>query len=167
MVRWFPGSPPIYTTLAIGSVLPLLRSATGQVFLAYLSESETHRALERALTSDHAVIPVDIEEVRTRVKAAQCAMGDMTASLGLRAIAAPVFDLQGRLTMVATALATQAFAVEEDEAVAARLLAACKLATGLWRALACVDGWFDVLARSAAWAGDCLRRLYPECGRDH
>ena len=138
LVRWFPGNPPIYTTLAIGSVLPLLRSATGQVFLAYLSESQTSQVLERALASDHAVMPVDIETVRSRVKAAQCAMGDITASLGLRAIAAPVFDLQGRLTMVATALATPAFAVEEDEAVAARLLAACRLATqacgGTWPA---------------------------------
>ena len=54
------------------------------------------------------------------------------------AIAAPVFDLQGRLSMVATALATPAFAVEEDEAVATRLLAACRLATqacgGVWPA---------------------------------
>ena len=38
--------------------------------------------------------------------------------------------------MVAAALASDAFAVEEDEAVAARLLAACRLATesagGVW-----------------------------------
>src|SRR5829696_5735542 len=33
VVRWYPGNPPVITSLAIGSVMPLLRSATGRVFL--------------------------------------------------------------------------------------------------------------------------------------
>jgi hypothetical protein len=47
-----------------------------------------------------------------------------------------VFNLQGSLALVASAIATSAFAVEEDEAVAQRLLAACRMATeaagGVW-----------------------------------
>jgi len=129
MVRWFPGTPAVYTTIAVGSVLPLLHSSTGLVFLAFLTEGETAAALARERATDHASVEVNVAEVRTRVRSRLMASGAGAFSSGLRAMAAPVFNMQGRLAMVATTLATQAFAVEEDEAVATRLLAACRAAT--------------------------------------
>lgn len=136
MVRWFPGTPPIYTTIAVGSVLPLLHSATGQVFLAFLNPHESEAALARETASDHVTASQSVAELRTAVRAQLCAIGNGAMAAGLRAMAAPVFNLQGRLAMVATTLATAAFAVEEDDAVLARLLAACRQATeaagGVW-----------------------------------
>ena len=136
VVRWFPGQPALHTSIAIGSILPLLHSAAGHVFLAYLAEGETAEMVRRERGEDHTVLQQDLAGLRGRVRGQLHATGTSLLSPGLRQIAAPVFNLQGRLSMVAAALASDAFAVEEDEAVAARLLAACRLATesagGVW-----------------------------------
>lgn len=136
VVRWYPGSPPVHSSLALGSVLPLLHSATGHVFLSFLAEAETASVLARERGADHAVLTIDVGAIRTTVRnRLLCDSAPMMLS-GLRAMAAPVFNLQGRLALVVSAIATPAFALEEDEAVAARLLAACQTATvaagGVW-----------------------------------
>jgi DNA-binding IclR family transcriptional regulator len=136
VVRWFPGRPALHTSIGIGSVLPLLHSAAGQVFLAYLAEGETQAALAREREQDHTVLRQDLGALRGRVRSQRHAVGGAALTPGLRQLAAPVFNLQGRLSMVAQALASDAFALEEDEAVLARLLAACQAATeqagGVW-----------------------------------
>ncbi len=136
VVRWFPGRPALHGSIGIGSILPLLHSAAGHVFLAYLGETETADAVAQARSEDHTVLRLDLADLRARVRAHRHAVGLPSVSPGLRQIAAPVFNLQGRLSMVAATLASDAFAPEEDEAVTARLLAACRLATesagGVW-----------------------------------
>src|SRR3954449_9203191 len=54
---------------------------------------------------------------------------DNTLIPGLRAAAAPVFDLQGRLAVVATAMATPAFDPKGDARAVAALHAACREVT--------------------------------------
>jgi DNA-binding IclR family transcriptional regulator len=136
VVRWFPGRPALHGSIGIGSILPLLHSAAGQVFLAYLPEAEQSDAVAAAQGEDHTVLRHDLAALCLAVRARRLATGVPSLSPGLRQIAAPVFNLQGRLSMVATTLASDAFAPEEDEAVATRLLAACRLATesagGVW-----------------------------------
>jgi DNA-binding IclR family transcriptional regulator len=136
VVRWFPGTPPVYTTVALGSTLPLLHSASGHVFLAFLPERLTKAVLSHELAHDHAVLTMDVPTIRAAVQARLLSDAAPTMLPGLRAMAAPVFDLQGNLALVATAIATTAFDVEEDDAVAQRLQAACQAATeavgGVW-----------------------------------
>ncbi|MFT8242942.1 IclR family transcriptional regulator [Roseomonas sp. BN140053] len=125
VVRWFPGNPPVITSLAIGSVLPLLRSATGRVFLAFGDRAATDAQAEREARRDRASLPASAQALRDAVWAAGSATIDSTLIPGLRAVAAPVFDLQGRLSLVATALATPAFDPSGDPAATAALHAAC------------------------------------------
>lgn len=136
VVRWFPGTPPVYTTVTLGSTLPLLHSASGHVFLAFLPEQLTKAVLSQERENDHAVLPMDVPSIRAGVQARLLSDAAPTMLSGMRAMAAPVFDLQGNLALVATAIATTAFDVEEDEAVAQRLQAACRAATeavgGVW-----------------------------------
>ncbi len=136
VVRWNAGTPPIYSSLALGSVLPLLHSAAGHVFLAFLTEVQTHDALAREMATDHATMPFDLVALRAHVRRFMLSDAAPMMLPGLRAIASPVFNLQGGLALVASCIATQAFDVEEDEAVATRLHAACKAATeavgGAW-----------------------------------
>ena len=47
IVRWYAGRPPVITTLSLGSILPLTRSATGRVFLAYLDDAALALALRQ------------------------------------------------------------------------------------------------------------------------
>jgi DNA-binding IclR family transcriptional regulator len=136
VVRWFPGSPPVQGAIPLGTVLSLRHSAAGRVFLAFLHADETGAALERERHADHSVLHVDLPAICAGVRTSLLGTGEPMLMPGLRSLAAPVFDLQGRLALVASCLATQAFAMEEDEAVATRLLAACRLATqaggGTW-----------------------------------
>lgn len=124
IVRWFPGTPPIYTTLAIGSRLSLTQSATGRVFLAFLNETYVSDVLQSELARERTTGPVDIDAMRQQVRRDLVAGVDGTIIPGLRAFAVPVFNMQGQLVLAVSAIASQSFAVEEDAAVRERLLAA-------------------------------------------
>jgi DNA-binding IclR family transcriptional regulator len=133
-VRWFPGRPAVITTLGVGSVMPLLFSATGRVFMAFLAPQELEGPLAAARTE--AATPIDIAPVQRAVRQSLLAESSDAVFVGLRTMAAPIFDLQGRLSMVATTIATAAFPRERDAEVAERLRAACRAATieaaGVW-----------------------------------
>ena len=92
--------------LRLGAVLPLLRSALGRLFLAYLPEAMTQSALEREL-KQMAAGPVLAEGLPKSREAVQ-AMGAAVRSAGLAvvrgglladhtAISAPVLDHTGRI----------------------------------------------------------------------
>ena len=140
VVRWFPGNPPVITSLAIGSVMPLLRSATGRVFFAFGDRAVMDAEAQRARETDRADAPVDLDALRRAVRAAGGAQVDGTLIPGLRAAAAPVFDLQGRLAMVASAIATPAFDPGRDADDVATLHVTCREVTeaigGRWPASA-------------------------------
>jgi DNA-binding IclR family transcriptional regulator len=135
-VRWFPGRPALVTNFAVGSVMPLLLSATGRVFLSFLTAHELEGPLATA-AADVATVP-DLEPMRRAVRSSLIAEGDDAAFAGLRSVAAPIFDLQGRAAVVATAIAPGGLARDRDAHVADRLRAACRTATteagGVWPA---------------------------------
>jgi DNA-binding IclR family transcriptional regulator len=106
------------------------------VFLAFLSAAELAAPLAAA-RADSVPMP-DLETIRRTVRARLLAESEDTMFFGLRAMAAPIFDLQGRAALVATAIAGAGFPREADEAVTQRLHAACREATieagGIWPA---------------------------------
>jgi DNA-binding IclR family transcriptional regulator len=124
----------VVTSVGVGSVMPLLFSATGRVFLSYLSPQELSGPLAAAM-AEPIVVP-DLDTIRRDVRASMTAMVDQHVFPGLRAVAAPIFDLQGRASMVATAIASPAAPHENDMMVTRSLLAACREATeeagGTW-----------------------------------
>nr|WP_087573737.1 IclR family transcriptional regulator [Sphingomonas sp. CDS-1] len=126
IVRWFPGSPPVMAAISIGSSLPLLRSATGQVFYAFGERVEMDRQARLLETSDPASIPSDLASFRESILKAGYASNSGHFIPGLRAIAAPVRDLQGNLVMVAALLADGGFPLSGDVAAAEALVDACQ-----------------------------------------
>lgn len=104
IIRWALGHPPVMTSFQIGSVLPLASSATGLVFLAFAPHVATDALLERELAVS-ALDRAEVEALRETVRAAGFAQADGTMIPGLRATAFPIFDLQGRAILTATALA--------------------------------------------------------------
>lgn len=125
VVRWFSGSPPVITSLSIGSVLPLLGSAAGLTFFGFGERAYMNVEARRALGSQPSKT-VDLEALALDVRTRGGARVDNSLIPGLRAVAAPVFDLQGRLALVATAIASPAMDSARDEAVASALKAACR-----------------------------------------
>jgi DNA-binding IclR family transcriptional regulator len=124
VVRWLPGRPALLTTLGLGSVLPVLGSATGRVFLAFGDAEEIRAMAER----EAAERGRDAGQEAAAVRAEGIARADSSLIPGLRAAAAPVFDAQGRLALVMTAIASAAAPPGQDAAVEAALRAAADAA---------------------------------------
>jgi len=108
IVRVYNGRPALHTTLHVGAILPLVASATGRVFLAYVPPSETIALVESELQTTPEKAAATLEEIRRTTAAERMAEEHGTVIVGLQATAFPIFDLQGRAILVATALTSQA-----------------------------------------------------------
>jgi DNA-binding IclR family transcriptional regulator len=106
IVRWHVGRPPITTSLAVGSLLSLVFSATGQVFLAFRPKHETAGLVEEALGASPDITHAAVEGIRNRVRAQGYAEVGGTVIPGLHARAYPIFDIQGEAALVATVVST-------------------------------------------------------------
>ncbi len=101
---------PVTVNVRAGSVMSLLWSATGRVFLGLLNESRVRLMAEEELASATPywrglLPPVDpIASVQKEIQALHCAVVRDTYQPGISAVAAPVYDFNGRVCAVITAL---------------------------------------------------------------
>jgi len=132
ILRWLEASHPVTVNVRAGSVMPLLASATGQVFAAFGSPSLVNPVLERELKNEArrggAVSRGDagrlIDEVRRR------GLGRVTGQMlaGVHALSAPAFDHHGQLAVALTALGPAGgFDDREDGALAKAVLEAARM----------------------------------------
>lgn len=129
IVRWHVGRVPVITSLAVGSVLPLLRSATGHAFLSFMSDEEIAGAVEQEDASGQSGAAINAAAIRRQVRDTMSASVDELLIPGLRATAVPILDIQGRAALVVTMIATSAFAREQDLAIVGKLQSVCKSLT--------------------------------------
>lgn len=99
IIRIRQANLPILTNLRLGRTLPLMGSASGRIFLAYLPDALTRPVLAEETGADGsgAIASRDVEGIIAEIKSAGFAAIDGSVVPGLRAIAAPIFDLQGEL----------------------------------------------------------------------
>lgn len=111
VVRWEEARRPVTVNLRTGGVLPLLSSATGRIFAAYLPEEQTRalvaRELAAAARNPHTTGPRNRSEVAAllagiRRRGMSRVDGDLIP--GVAALSAPVFDHSRRLALALTAL---------------------------------------------------------------
>lgn len=103
IVRWLRGGGIGVTSLGLGTIFPLLSSATGQVFLAHLPARNTAAQLKRELGTEDAALPAAearIEAIKAGVRKAGYAWLKGHFLENVRGAAAPVFDSQGELVAV-------------------------------------------------------------------
>lgn len=87
--------------ITIGSILPVLRSASGRVFLAYLAPTMTKAIVARELKaaqragSSQALPVLDVDKLVDRVRKYRTGWTKDDLVIGLNALAAPIFDHQG------------------------------------------------------------------------
>jgi DNA-binding IclR family transcriptional regulator len=102
----FDGSRPLPMSLQIGYVLPVISTATGRIFLSYLSrkttasivEAESAESASRGRNYDEAVLEKIIAETRSR----GVARTDGLLNIGFTALSAPVFAHDGALAAAIT-----------------------------------------------------------------
>lgn len=118
VVRWARAQEQLVTSLALGSILPVTRSATGHVFAAFLPEALTAGFIEKERGDD------EFRQLVLNVR--QCGVSSVDSSVipGLCALAAPVLDAQGDAAAVITLLSSSQTLLTDSEAEE-RLLEAC------------------------------------------
>ncbi len=110
VVRFEEPGLPVTVNVRVGSVMSLLWSATGRVFLALLDGSRVRALADEEL----AAAPADLRAQLHRadpigrlcedVLAARCAVVRDTYQRGISAVAAPLYDHAGHVCAVITAL---------------------------------------------------------------
>jgi DNA-binding IclR family transcriptional regulator len=129
IVRWHAGRVPVTTSLTVGSVLPFLGSATGHVFLSFMTPDEAAGALEDDAETAERGSAIDVAAIRKQVRETMSASVDELLIPGLRATAVPILDIQGRAALVVTVMATPAFDRRKDKAVVDALRQVCRQLT--------------------------------------
>jgi DNA-binding IclR family transcriptional regulator len=125
IVRWHMGRPPIVTSLALGSVLSLVNSATGQIFLAYRPDQETDGLVQLESERNDSISPAIVEATKARVRKEGKAHVGGTLIPGLDAKAYPIFDLQGNAVLAATLISLSGRAEQQSCQAARKLRAVC------------------------------------------
>jgi DNA-binding IclR family transcriptional regulator len=132
VVRWERTTSFTATTLGLGSTLPLLTSASGRVFLAFLPRRLLEERLKmelrnarkiRASWPDLEPTPESVQALIAQVRRQRFAFVDGRLIPGLKAIAAPVTNWQGEIEVAVTLVGTDDAAVD-PKGDAARQLAA-------------------------------------------
>lgn len=107
VVRWERSSPPLVTALGVGTLLPLLTSATGLALLAWSPERLAGERLSKKEQKRAATLCAGIRK-------AGLAEARQSFIPGLYALAAPVLDLQGRAEAVVTLVSIDKALLAED-----------------------------------------------------
>ncbi|HEV7372160.1 IclR family transcriptional regulator domain-containing protein, partial [Arenibaculum sp.] len=124
IVRWQRSSRSVVTSLALGSVLPVLNSATGHVFIAFLPRLLTRARIEeeraRAAEEGRPVPMEEIEALIREVRRRRLARVEGNLIPGLRAVSAPILDHQGEAAAAVTVIGSQNGRPGEEETVVAQ-----------------------------------------------
>ncbi len=131
IVHWEESSHPVTVSLRLGDVMPMLNSATGRLYGAYLPRQQTLPLIERELSArgrdelpDMPRTLADYDTICNDVRAHGAARTRGGVLPGINAISMPVFDANGHLSMALIVLGAQSvFDAEWDGATASRVSA--------------------------------------------
>jgi len=101
VVHWQRSPTPFVTNLGLGSVLPVSRSATGTVFVAFLPQTVTADALATEAKRE-AVDREAFSRAVERARKTRLAFVDNTVIPGLAAVSSPVLQWNGEAAAVVT-----------------------------------------------------------------
>lgn len=142
IVRFEEPGLPVTVNVRVGSVMSLLWSATGRVFLGLLDESRVRALAQEELAALSPALRAQLDaadpigqvqrEVQAEIAATGCTAVRDTNLRGISAVAAPLFDHGGRLCAVLTALgASGGFDAALDGPVALALRREARAASAL------------------------------------
>jgi DNA-binding IclR family transcriptional regulator len=128
IIRFEEPGLPVTVNVRVGSVMSLLWSSTGRIFLGLLDNTHVLAQAEEELAHADASLRAQLDSadpvgaLRRSVQAAQCASVKDTNLKGISAVSAPIFDHTGKLCAVLTALgATGGFDASPDGPIAVAL----------------------------------------------
>ncbi len=102
IIRWEEGTHPVTVNVRVGSVLPLMRSATGRVFLCWLPSVVTAPILKTEKANAK-----DIERLQQATRARGLGSVDGDLLPGVASLSAPVFNYRGQIVAAISTLGAQ------------------------------------------------------------
>jgi DNA-binding IclR family transcriptional regulator len=109
VIRWEPGNLVYALRIREGSALPLLRGASGKIFLAYEAPATVRPFLKREIrawnkvrSGPTAMTMERVAALREEVRRHGLARASGEDNARISAISAPVFDMNGRLALCMT-----------------------------------------------------------------
>lgn len=104
IIRWQKGRKSINTAFGVGDVLPLLTSATGNIFLAYLPRDETAPFVEKERIDLPAerVTAINIDEIAAKIQEQHYTLSRGYFIAGVFGLAAPIFNWENGLEAAVT-----------------------------------------------------------------
>jgi flavin reductase (DIM6/NTAB) family NADH-FMN oxidoreductase RutF/DNA-binding IclR family transcriptional regulator len=126
VVHWELARSPVSMNLRVGAVLPVLGSATGLAFAAWLPDEDTSPLIDGVALAD-AGWPLRLQAVRDAGMARMANTSSFvdTPPVDVHSVSVPVFDAGGRMLLALTALAhSDRMDIEPDSPVP-RALKAC------------------------------------------
>lgn len=134
IVHWEESAQSVTANLRLGDVMPLLSSATGRCFAAYLPSEATQTMLaeemQRARQMGRRDLPLtapDVQAMLTEVRTHGTARVVDTLLPGIAAFCTPVFDSSGHIVMGITTLGSLAtFDPDYEGAIATQLRATAR-----------------------------------------
>jgi DNA-binding IclR family transcriptional regulator len=109
IVRWFEPAEPVTVNVRIGSVMPLVSSATGQVFAAWMPRDRVLPLVEAELRAPGAAVS-SAEEAQALFEAVrERGLSSVSGSMlpGIQALGAPVLNADAELSAALTVLGTE------------------------------------------------------------
>jgi DNA-binding IclR family transcriptional regulator len=115
IVRWEESSQPVTVNVRVGSIMPLLTSATGRLFAAFLPAEQTKAMLRKetqtlskrkGATSARRTLN-EFHRLQTKIRSTGLSPADGTQLASISALSAPIFDVDGRLVAVITSLGSR------------------------------------------------------------
>jgi DNA-binding IclR family transcriptional regulator len=115
-------SRPVTMNIRVGSILPLLRTATGRVFAAFLPNDVTANLLGAEMKAEYQTA-ARVQKLLDATRKRKLASVEGVLVPGVNALAAPVFDHKGRIAAVIGVLGrTEELDVAYDGSAARALL---------------------------------------------
>jgi DNA-binding IclR family transcriptional regulator len=116
IIRWSKSRQPVDVSFRLGDPLPILASANGLIFAAYLPRSQTQRLIDNELAAAPGLAQAarfrniaDVEAVVAEIQANRLAVADGTANYSVSAISAPVFDQNSQVAAALTVVGVKGF----------------------------------------------------------
>lgn len=103
IVHWDESLIPVVVNARVGSVLPILGTATGHAFLTWLPRKQTQPFVRAELRQRTGRDEIDVEAIITRTRRYGLGCFEIEDMRSLTSMAAPIFNLEGNLIAVITA----------------------------------------------------------------
>lgn len=133
MIHIREASYPVHVNMRNGTVMSMLHTATGRVFVAWLQPGVAQHYIERERSDEHVLASIgrpvktseEIETLARRIRAAGIAQALGNPLPGIDALSVPVFDHSGKLVMALTSLGPAGLFDADPQGRISKALLAC------------------------------------------